>query len=113
MHQTPNLSHLLKRYHGTVKGYMIGLVASLLLTTLSFSLVIFLPFSTDASRYLLGLLALSQATLQLIFFLHLGAEKKLRWEGLIFLLMFIVLLIIVAGSLWVMEDLNSRVMVGM
>ncbi len=55
-------------------------------------------------------LALVQAIFQLLFFLHLGQEAKPRWEMLVFYFMLLVLFIVVIGSLWIMNDLNNRVM---
>ena len=40
----------------------------------------------------------------------MGQEAKPRWETLIFCFMVLILLIIVIGSLWIMNDLNERVM---
>jgi cytochrome o ubiquinol oxidase operon protein cyoD len=50
---------------------------------------------------------------QLRFFLHLGQEAKPRWETMIFYFMVLVLLIIALGSLWIMHDLEERVMSNM
>ena len=55
-------------------------------------------------------LAFVQAIAQLLFFLHVGQEAHPRWETLIFCFMVLVLLIIAIGSLWIMHDLNDRVM---
>lgn len=55
-------------------------------------------------------LALVQAIVQLLFFLHVGQEAKPRWETVVFYFMVVILFIIAAGSLWIMNDLNDRVM---
>lgn len=105
-----SLSEIQKEYHGTWKAYYIGFIASLFLTALSFSLAITGLFSGHVLIYTLIFLALVQAVVQLRFFLHLGQEPKPRWETMIFYFMVLVLLIIALGSLWIMHDLNDRVM---
>ena len=51
-------------------------------------------------------LALIQLVVQLVFFLHLGRESKPRWNIVAFGFMLLVLLILVLGSLWIMNNLN-------
>ena len=94
--------------HATLRSYTLGFVASLLLTLLSFYLVISKPFAPQNLLYLIVSLALVQALFQLRFFLHLGSEAKPRWETAIFYFMVLVLLILAIGSLWIMYNLNSR-----
>jgi cytochrome o ubiquinol oxidase operon protein cyoD len=56
----------------------------------------------------LGSLAFVQVIIQLIFFLHLGEEESPRWNLISFLFMVGVVFIIVAGSLWIMFNLDYR-----
>ena len=108
-----SLKETKKEWHGSLKAYLIGLALSFLLTAASFLLVTEKWLSGQALIYALIGLALVQATCQLIFFLHLGQEAKPRWETFIFYFMLFTLLIIVLGSLWIMYDLNERVMSNM
>ena len=105
-----SLSEMKKEWHGSLKDYAIGFIASLILTSLSFSLVVFKLLSGNDLLHAIVALALIQAVVQLIFFLHVGQEAKPKWETAIFLLMFVILLIIAIGSLWIMYDLNARMM---
>lgn len=107
------LKEIKKEWHGTLKAYFIGFGASLLLTVLSFFLVATRTLSNSYLIYAIIGLALIQAVIQLIFFLHLGQEAKPRWETVVFCFMVVVLLIIVIGSLWIMNDLDHRVMADM
>lgn len=105
-----SLEETQKLWHASVKGYIIGFTASLALTAFSFLSVItkLLP-----SRLLIPTvicLALSQALFQLHFFLHVGKEAKPKWETAVFICMIPVVLIIVLGTLWIMFDLNERMM---
>lgn len=105
-----SLKEIQKEFHGSLRNYLTGFLASLFLTTLSFSLVEAKVFDSANLLYIIAGLALLQATLQLIFFLHLGKEGKPYWETLIFFFMLLVFLIITCGSLWIMRDLDMRMM---
>lgn len=105
-----SLQEMQKEWHGTYKAYWIGFILSLILTSASFGLVAFKGLSGDTLVYTLVALALVQAVVQLIFFLHVGQEASPKWETIVFAFMVLVLLIIAVGSLWIMHDLNARVM---
>lgn len=113
MHHDLDLKEVKKEWHGTLKAYLIGFILSLLLTIASFSLVTYEILSGSLIVYTVVGLALTQAIVQLIFFLHLGQESSPNWDKLIFYFMVLVLVIIVAGSLWIMRDLDNRVMADM
>lgn len=108
-----SLKEIKKEWHGTLKAYLIGFAASIILTAASFFLVISEVLSGHLLAYTISALAFVQAIVQLLFFLHVGQEAKPRWETVVFYFMVMVLLIIVVGSLWIMEDLNDRVMSNM
>ncbi len=106
-----SLQEIKKEWHGTLRSYIIGFLASTLLTAVAFLLVMIRPLSEQILMYAIIGLAIAQAIIQLLFFLHLGQEEaKPRWETIVFCFMAVVLLIIVIGSLWIISDLNNRVM---
>jgi cytochrome o ubiquinol oxidase operon protein cyoD len=108
-----SLKEIKKEWHGSYKSYAIGFIASLLLTGASFYLATSGHLVGSTLVYALVGLALFQAIIQLLFFLHVGQEPKPQWETLVFLFMVLVLFIIVIGSLWIMKDLDDRVMSNM
>lgn len=108
-----SLSEIKKEWHGSLRSYVIGFIASLVLTLISFGLVVTKAIPRNHLIYTLIGLAIVQAVVQLIFFLHVGKEPKPRWETLVCLFMALVVLIIAIGSLWIMHDLDYRVMSGM
>lgn len=110
MNHHPSLREIKSHWHGTFKAYAIGFFGSLALTGISFLLVVTETLSGENLILALVGLALTQALLQLLFFLHLGQEARPRWETAIFFFMVLILLIIVLGSLWIMNDLNARMM---
>lgn len=105
-----SLKETQSEYHGTLKSYAIGFISSLILTGIAFLLVSERLLTGDLLIYSIIALALIQAAVQLLCFLHLGQEAKPRWETFIFFSMMLVLLIIVGGTLWIMHDLRIRVM---
>lgn len=106
-----SLKETQKKWHGTLKSYLIGFVVSLVLTALSFYLVAEKMLSGDVLIYALIGLAVLQAFVQLFFFLHVGQEEaKPRWATIVFSYTFLILLIVLIGSLWIMHDLNDRMM---
>lgn len=105
-----NLKEIKKEWHGTYKSYAIGFLSSILLTVISFLLAITKTLSETYLIHALVALAIIQAMFQLLFFLHVGQEAKPRWETIAFGFMVLVLCIIVLGSLWIMFDLDDRVM---
>jgi cytochrome o ubiquinol oxidase operon protein cyoD len=105
-----SLQEIKKEWRGSLRVYLIGYTLSLLLTIVSFGLVVTQMLSGSRLVYTLIGLALTQAAVQLIFFLHVGQEAKPRWETLVFFFMLLVLLIVVIGSLWIISDLNVRTM---
>lgn len=79
----------------------IALIASLILTFTAYFLATHHLFS-----FALLPLAFVQAAVQLIFFLHVGQEKKPRWNLLFFGFMLLVVFLVVVCSLWIMYHLN-------
>jgi cytochrome o ubiquinol oxidase operon protein cyoD len=44
----------------------------------------------------------------MVFFLHVGSERKPRWKIGVMVLMLCFVLILVVGSIWIMNNLNYR-----
>ena len=95
---------------GSHKTYTIGLVLCILLTLASFLLVQRNLLSGTSLLVSIIVLGAVQVAVQLYFFLHLGTESHPRWNTLIFVFMALVLIIIVGGTLWIMFNLNDRMM---
>ncbi len=105
-----SLNQIKKEWHGSLKSYLMGFALSFLLTSASFLLVITQPILGQNLILSIMGLALIQAICQLLLFLHLGQEASPRWETGVFYFMLIILLITVVGTLWIMFDLNARMM---
>lgn len=93
----------------TLTRYTIGFVLSLLLTFIVYLLTVgvgggFLMIIA------ISLLAVVQMIVQLVYFLHLGEETRPHQKLLMYIVMVITVLIIVFGSLWIMENMNYNMM---
>lgn len=93
-------------HRATLGAYITGFVGSLLLTLLAYLFVV--KDVVDARLVIpaIVVLAVVQFVVQLVFFLHLGRETKPRWNMMAFLFMLLVVLIVVGGSLWIMQNLD-------
>lgn len=93
----------------TIARYGMGFVLSLVLTLIAFSLAVWGDGGISL-LFLLGILAVGQLVIQLEFFLHMGSEATPRYRIMAFWFMATTLLIIIIGSIWIMTDLNHRMM---
>jgi len=100
----------MEHYHGTKRSAAIGFFWSILLTFAAYLLVVEKWLSGPILLIALMTLAFFQLLVQLLFFLHMGHEPKPRWNLLVFSLMAIILVVIVLGSLWIMYNLDYRMM---
>lgn len=94
----------------TLSSYVIGLILSVILAVATY--VIALESRLDEGTmisFLMGL-GIIQALVQLHFFLHLGKGASARWNVVVFFFMIVVIAIIIGGTLWIMFNLNERVM---
>ena len=86
--------------------YIFGFGASLILTLSAYELAVHHSLSRRLLIGSLAGLAFTQFVVQLVCFLHLGKERQPRWKFWVFWGMIGVVLILVAGSLWIMYNLN-------
>jgi cytochrome o ubiquinol oxidase operon protein cyoD len=98
--------------YGALQPYIVGFLLSLVLTFGSYLVVVYHLFDTTLLVTVLIGLALVQLVVQLLFFLHLGQEKKPRWNLIFFIATAGVVFLVVVGSIWIMNNLNYNMMPG-
>jgi cytochrome o ubiquinol oxidase operon protein cyoD len=96
--------------HGGVGRYTTGFLLSLGLTVLSFGAIWGGWAPPGAALAVIVVLALAQLLVQLVYFLHLGRSPDARENTVVFVLTALLILILVAGSLWVMHNANQNMM---
>jgi len=101
---------VVSRHHSptSVRRYVIGFLLALYITLVAYILTVRRALSLDWLVAMIVGLALLQFVVQLIFFLHVGAETRPRWKLAVFWVMILVICILVFGSLWIMANLNYR-----
>lgn len=113
-------SIIASRHHSgdkaSIKTYTLGFGLSLILTLTAFFLVHknitaeHPPLSQGVLIAAIFALAITQLIVQLQFFIHLGHEDKPKWSKIAFLFMILVIVIVVGGSLWIMDNLHYNMM---
>ena len=100
--------------HGSRNSYVIGFVASVVLTAIPFWLVMSDVLGNAAATSALVILcAVIQILVHTFCFLHVNTQAEGGWTMLAYIFTAVILLITIAGSLWIMYHLNSNMMPGM
>ena len=96
--------------HGSLKGYLIGFVLSVILTAVPFWLVMKGALSTQATALTIMALAAVQVVVHMVFFLHMNRRAEGGWSMMALIFTVIVVVIALSGSLWVMYHMNLNMM---
>jgi cytochrome o ubiquinol oxidase operon protein cyoD len=100
----------------TLKGYIWGFILSVVLTLAAAGLVWthgnFWGMTVPVALLVPALLVLAviQLFVQLIFFMHLSAGSESRWRLGAFISTAGIILIVIIGSIWIMNHLNYNMM---
>ncbi|MBH5317836.1 cytochrome o ubiquinol oxidase subunit IV [Paenibacillus sp. GSMTC-2017] len=95
-------AHSSEETHGSFKSYTIGFILSIVFTVIPIAVVLNGWLEGKASTIVLMVAAVLQLGVQLLFFMHLREEKKPRYNLMSLLFGLVILLVIVAGSMWIM-----------
>ncbi|OCX65969.1 cytochrome o ubiquinol oxidase subunit IV [Thioclava sp. SK-1] len=97
--------------HGTMSQLMIGFVFAVVLTVIPFWLVM---AEVDMNPVtLVGIivgLGAVQIIVHLVYFLHVTRESENGWTFAATAFAVVILVIVLAGSLWVMHNMNANMM---
>jgi len=95
---------MLDKRHETNKFYVLGFFLSLLATLGAY-------FASQHNLFV-GILGLGifQAVVQFVCFMSVGRESKPHWNLFTFLFMVFIMAVVVIGSLWIMYNLDYRMM---
>ena len=98
-------------YHATLKGYATGFLLSVILTAIPFWLVMakVLPSPKITGFVILGFAAV-QMVVHMIYFLHMNAKVEGGWSMLALLFTVALVVIMLAGSIWVIYHMNANMM---
>jgi cytochrome o ubiquinol oxidase subunit IV len=95
---------------GSLKSYLTGFVLSLILTAIPFALV--MSGTLSSSAILAGIFSagIVQILVHLHYFLHLDTSSEERWNVLAMIFTLLIIVLFVGGTLWIMFNLNYRMM---
>ena len=97
--------------HGTMGQLMIGFALAAILTIIPFYLV--MAEVEMARSTLVGIimgLGAVQIIVHLVYFLHLKRSSEEGWNFFAAIFAVVILVIVLAGSLWVMHNMNENMM---
>lgn len=95
---------------GSFRSYATGFVLSIVLTVIAFALVMSGALPRPAVLFGIVAAALVQMLAHLHYFLHLDTSSVERWNVLAILFTLLMVIIFVGGTIWIMFNLNYRMM---
>ncbi|PZO75655.1 MAG: cytochrome o ubiquinol oxidase subunit IV [Sphingomonas hengshuiensis] len=97
--------------HGSRREYVIGFLLSVVLTAIPFTLVMTNAFAdTRITAGIVMLCAIVQIVVHMIYFLHMNTKSENGWTLMALIFTIILVVIVLAGSLWVMYHMNLNMM---
>ena len=97
--------------HGSFRSYMTGFGLSVVLTAIPFWLVMSGALgSNQLTAFAIMAFAIVQIVVHMVFFLHMNGKSEGGWTLLALVFTLILVVIVLAGSLWVMYHLNTNMM---
>jgi cytochrome o ubiquinol oxidase subunit IV len=96
--------------HGSMRDYVIGFLLSVALTAIPFWLVMTQPLQPGVTAAIIMVFAGVQMVVHMIYFLHMNGKSEGGWTMTALLFTIIIVVIMFAGSLWVMYHLNTNMM---
>ena len=100
-------------YHATTRDYVIGFILSVILTAIPFWLVMakVLPPAAITTLVILAF-AMVQVVVHMVYFLHMNPRSEGGCNLFALIFTAVLLVIVLAGTLWVMHNMNTHMMPG-
>lgn len=97
--------------HGSYRSYLTGFVLAAILTIIPFAIVMIGGFESRilTAATVIGF-AVVQILVHMVYFLHMNTRSDEGWTMLSMIFTIIVVMIMIAGSVWVMYNLNTNMM---
>lgn len=100
--------------HGSFRGYMTGFILSVILTGIPFWLVMSGAIESKAGlSAVIMILGAIQIVVHMVYFLHMNTSSEGGWSIMALIFTIVIVVIAMAGSLWVMHHLNTNMMPSM
>lgn len=99
--------------HGSFKSYVIGFVLSVILTVIPFWLVMGKVLDNPIlAIFIIFALGAVQMIVHLHYFMHVSLKVEEGWQAMSLIFTVLVIVIILAGSMWIMFHLDANMMPG-
>lgn len=96
--------------HASLRDYTIGFILSVILTAIPFGLVMSGALPAQTTAIIIVGFTVVQVLVHMVYFLHMSPKAEGGWTITSLLFTIIVVVIMLAGSLWVMSHLHSNMM---
>lgn len=96
--------------HGSRRAYLIGFLLSVILTAIPFWLVITGALDPQVTAALIVVAAVVQILVHTVCFLHVNTSAEGGWTLLAYIFTAVMVLIVIAGSLWIMYHIHSNML---
>ncbi|MBS0218356.1 MAG: cytochrome o ubiquinol oxidase subunit IV [Proteobacteria bacterium] len=95
----------------TVRGYVTGFILSVILTAIPFWLIMGKVIANPgtAAAVILAFAAV-QILVHMVYFLHMNTKSEGGWNMLALIFTLVLVVITLAGSMWVMHHMNANMM---
>ncbi len=99
--------------HGSFKSYMIGFLLSVVLTLIPFGIVMGNVFESALPViFIVFTLGALQMLVHLHYFMHVSLKVEEGWQAMSLIFTVLLVVIILAGSIWIMFHLDANMMPG-
>ena len=96
--------------HGSRRSYLIGFLLSVVLTAVPFWLAMTGVLEVRTTALIVVALAVAQILVHTVFFLHVNTRAEGGWTLLAIVFTAVLIVIVIAGSLWIMYHLHGNMM---
>lgn len=103
-------SHDIAESHGSRRSYLIGFLLSVVLTAVPFWLVMTGPLAPATTAAIIVVCAVVQILVHTVCFLHVNPQAEGGWTLMSYVFAAVIVLIVIAGSLWIMHHLDLNMM---
>ena len=97
-------------YRHDLRGYQTGFALAAILTIVPFALVAAGALSMMAALWTIGILGLVQIVVHVRFFLHVDLSREKREELYLMIFSGSLLAVMIAGMLWILFNMYTRMM---
>ena len=96
--------------HASRRTYLIGFLLSVVLTAVPFWLVMTGALAAQATAIVVVALAVVQILVHTVCFLHVNTRSEGGWTLMAYIFTAVMVLIVIAGSLWIMYHIDMNMM---